>query len=362
MKNVLKILNETDFDSMIEEPDKKQNLRCKINTGYICNSDCSFCYFHSKRSSCNFSLETIKKQLEIAKDFGVKHVDFSGGEPTMHPKFIDAIKYAKKLGFESICCITNGSQLSNELYLKECVNCGLNDILVSIHGTQNIHDTITNRIGFFDKAINTIRNAKLLNIRNRINTVVTKQNYRNLPYLSTFIYDLSPFQWNIITYKMQYEYGNPSIENFISHDKTSPKIKEAINIVKNIVPLINVRYMPLCFMRGYEQYVTNYHQKKYDPFEWSNYLLQKFEQPEDCIMNMKYDSDCGDPTALNIEVIKSVRKQYRKSFKCGACKDFLICDGFENGYADIRDIEMEAKPDNKPTIKNPLHYRGNYDC
>ena len=161
---------------------------------------------------------------------------------------------------------------------------------------------------------------------------------------------------------MQYECGNPSIENFISHERSAPKIKEAIDLVRNIVPLINVRYMPFCYMRGYEQYVTNYHQKKYDSFEWSNYLLQKFEQSEDRIMNTEYDPKCGDPTKLNNEIIKSVRKQYRKPFKCGACKDFLLCDGFENGYADIRDIEMEAKPDIKPTIKNPLHYRGKYDC
>ena len=362
MKNLTKLINETDFNKLIEEPDRKQNLRCKINTGYICNSDCNFCYFHSKRDSRNFSLDAIKKQLHFAKDFGVKSVDFSGGEPTLHPNFIHAIKYANELEFKSICCITNGSKFSTKSYLRECIDNGLNDVLFSIHGTEILHDSITNRNGFFKKVIKAIQNSKRLNIRYRINTVVTKQNYKNLPELAEVIHKLEPHQWNMIIYKMQYECGNPLVDNFISHEKSSSKIKEAIDITKSVIPIINVRYIPFCFMRGHEKHVTNYHQKKYDPFEWSNYLLQKFEETEECILNMKYDPNCGNSTELNNESVKGVRKTYKKPFRCTLCKDFLICDGFENKYAEIRYIDMEASPDNKPMIKDPLYYRRTYDC
>jgi uncharacterized radical SAM superfamily Fe-S cluster-containing enzyme len=35
-------------------------------------------------------------------------VQFSGGEPTMSPYFIDAVRYARKVGYNSVQAATNG--------------------------------------------------------------------------------------------------------------------------------------------------------------------------------------------------------------------------------------------------------------
>lgn len=357
MNKIIKFLKETDFDDMILDIDSPQNLRCKINTGYICNSNCSFCYFHSKRSSCNYPIEVIKRQLDIAKKNGVKSVDFSGGEPTIHKDFIPALEYASELGFDNICCITNGSTFDDKEYIERCKRAGLNDILFSLHGTEYLHDFITGVEGLFGKAVRGIINANLNGLSTRVNTVIIKNNYRNLNMLAKELNELNLVQWNMIIYKMQYECGDPEKDNFVSHVKSSSRIKQAIDTATRGVKIINVRYIPMCFMRGYEKHVTNYNQKKYDPYEWSNCLLKEFEMGDEHIMNM---CDTIDMVKCNEEMIKYNRSKYTKPFKCSVCKDFLICDGFENGYSKRTDVRLEATKAMGNTIKNPLYYRGDY--
>lgn len=349
------------FDHLIERGGKVQNTRCKINTGFICDQACSFCYFYSKRKVCNTSLQCIMKQLNIAKNLGVESVDFSGGEPTIHESFLPALQYAKNLQFKNICCITNGTRLAKENFLRRCITRGLDDVLISIHGTVNVHYRISKTKNSFAKALNTINNCQKYGIKPRINTVVTKENYKDLPNLARVLKEERPYQWNLIIYKMQYECGDPEKDNFISHAESSLKIKDAIDIVVDTIPYINVRYIPFCYMRGYERHVTNYPQKKYDSCEWSNYLLRMFEMPEDEFMAMNVRTECIDLEAENEMNVTEIRKyQYTKPEGCVKCKNFLICDGFENKYAEREYVSENLSPTLGRIIRNSLHYRRGY--
>src|SRR3712207_7388309 len=39
-------------------------------------------------------------------------VQFSGGEPTISPHFIEAIRYSRKVGYNSVQCATNGIEFA----------------------------------------------------------------------------------------------------------------------------------------------------------------------------------------------------------------------------------------------------------
>src|SRR5437870_13733058 len=61
------------------------------------------------------SWEEIKEVLDNAVKIKPRRqlsVQFSGGEPTMHPYFIDAIRYARKLGHNSVQAATNGIEFA----------------------------------------------------------------------------------------------------------------------------------------------------------------------------------------------------------------------------------------------------------
>ncbi|MGK7395658.1 MAG: radical SAM protein [Candidatus Cyclobacteriaceae bacterium M3_2C_046] len=81
---------------------------CNYYVTYRCNASCSFCDIWQKPSPYA-APEKIWCNLLDLKKLGVKVIDFTGGEPLMHPVLDKLLEYAKKLGF--ITTITTNTLL-----------------------------------------------------------------------------------------------------------------------------------------------------------------------------------------------------------------------------------------------------------
>jgi len=98
--------------------------------------------------------------LDIASEYHIKDIDFSGGEPTIRNDFPELIEYASHLGFRTICVITNGTRIGDINYLKRLVDAGLNEVLLSVHGhDQKTHDFLVSSKGAFEKIRNTLETS-----------------------------------------------------------------------------------------------------------------------------------------------------------------------------------------------------------
>ena len=81
--------------------------------GKRCNFACSYCvdYLHDY-TSAHVPLENMKRLVDVVYE---KHQDnvfwsLTGGEPTIHPKFLDLCRYIKDKGSKMISVTTNGSR------------------------------------------------------------------------------------------------------------------------------------------------------------------------------------------------------------------------------------------------------------
>jgi len=270
------------------------------------------------------------------------------------------ISYAKQIGFKTICTISNGSIFCNRSILKEAMDAGLNDLLFSLHGPEEIQNGIMKIDNAYKRMIKSIENANALGIRVRVNTVVSTQTYRTLPDVASILNQHSILNYNMIMFKYCYDQVGASLEKTPSHKTTAEYMKRAIDNCN--VKYINARYIPFCMMRGYEKHVVNYHQKKYDPLEWLNTLVHRFHFPENEIINMCLDFLEEDKTQAVEDAIRSIcSSSYDKPYNCIRCREFLICDGFEKDYAKVMDINSEAEPcTGWEKITDPLYYRYNY--
>jgi len=98
----------------IREGEEQYPICCEIDPSNLCQNRCSFCcyseYLNEHKELLPFDLYLIT--LEEMKHCGVKSITFTGGgEPTLHPKFIEMAKKAYDLGFE-IGLVTNGIRLN----------------------------------------------------------------------------------------------------------------------------------------------------------------------------------------------------------------------------------------------------------
>jgi len=77
------------------------------------------------------SLDTTewKKILSKAWEWGIPHVVFTGGEPTLRPDFCELIQYAESLG-QVTGLITDGFRLTENDYLIGLMNSGLDHLMI----------------------------------------------------------------------------------------------------------------------------------------------------------------------------------------------------------------------------------------
>ena len=90
-------------------------LRVEWNLGKRCNYDCSYCGsdIHDRTSEhmpWEVYTSTVDKLVDTAKSVGkITRVSLTGGEPFVHPRIIDMLKYAKERGINRFSVTTNGS-------------------------------------------------------------------------------------------------------------------------------------------------------------------------------------------------------------------------------------------------------------
>lgn len=94
-----------------------KTIKVEWNLGKRCNYDCSYCpaSIHDNTSP-HTDIEILKSSVDQLMTLGKPiRLSFTGGEPTVHPKFPELVKYCKHVGISWISVTTNGT-LPYEFY------------------------------------------------------------------------------------------------------------------------------------------------------------------------------------------------------------------------------------------------------
>jgi organic radical activating enzyme len=119
--NTTKLLKHLDKLKKIQDGEPPSPVMAHISLINACNLTCSFCCFANRDLTDRLPTEKVKQALDSFKKIGVTGVEFTGGgEPTLHPDFIEITKYAHSLGFKLGIC-TNGVILGKKKFPKEVV-------------------------------------------------------------------------------------------------------------------------------------------------------------------------------------------------------------------------------------------------
>ena len=90
-------------------------------------------------------------------------VQFSGGEPTLSPYFLDAVRYARKVGYNSVQAATNGIEFAKSPeFCKQAAEAGLRYAYLQFDGIgneANSHRAVGNLFDVKLKAIHNLHNA-----------------------------------------------------------------------------------------------------------------------------------------------------------------------------------------------------------
>ena len=108
------------------------------------------------------SWEDIKTMLDNAISIKPRRqmsVQFSGGEPTMSPYFLDAVRYAKKVGYNSVQAATNGIEFAKSPeFAKAAFEAGLRYAYLQFDGIGNAANSHRLVGNLFDVKLRAIEN------------------------------------------------------------------------------------------------------------------------------------------------------------------------------------------------------------
>ncbi len=293
--------------------------RAKLDTGPLCNYNCSFCYYQGDLNK-KTDLSVILSRLDYLTECGITEVDLSGGESSLRPDWFELLAECKKRGMK-ISTVSNGYKFADWDFIKQSKEAGLEEILFSLHGyNAESHNKIVDHRFGWERIIAAINHAKQLGIVVRINCVVTPENYKKLDTLFVdLMMLLHPMEVNFLT--LNY-WGNTDRRLIkVSYSEVTDHIKKAIDRLNGYIKYINVRYTPYCYMEGYEQHVCNTYQHIYDVFDWNMAVYSGELDPE------QYKKD--PIKALYAAAAKDRNQSYIKPRDCVSCKYFGICDGME---------------------------------
>src|SRR5437016_379767 len=129
-----------------------------------CNMMCDPCFMDANQVGFvhELSWEDIQTLLDNAISIKPRRqmsVQFSGGEPTLSPYFLDAVRYARKVGYNSVQAATNGIEFAKSReFAKKAAEAGLRYAYLQFDGIGNAANSHRAVGNLFDVKIRAIEN------------------------------------------------------------------------------------------------------------------------------------------------------------------------------------------------------------
>ena len=134
-------------------PNGQVMRRLELHLTYTCPERCVFCSEEHRMEQFRAFPVTFGRVATVLRQHarrGVTNVHFTGGEPTIHPRFVDVLRLAKKLGMRTSIG-TIGTRLADHTFAERAVPF-LDEDLFSIHGPNAaLHNGRARRPGSFER-------------------------------------------------------------------------------------------------------------------------------------------------------------------------------------------------------------------
>ena len=299
-----------------EHEEAAHERRNWVRLTFDCNDRCVFCLDAHTHDGTNRAREEVKAQILDGRRKGAERLILSGGEPTIHPDFVDFVRLGRLAGYRKVQTVTNGRMFAYGDFLKRSLDAGLGEITFSIHGPNaKIHDALVGTKGAFEEEVTGLKQA-LADGRPIINidVCVNRGNVKQLPeLLATFTamgvreFDLL----HVIPFGRAYTEGKETL--FYDLEEMRPYLLEAFAYARKPGIHIWLNRFPPQHLEGFEDLIQ-------DPYKLGDEVRGRKEEYAH-LLERGVALDCRSP------------------HRCGHCYLQPLCDTLE----EVRETVEAAK-------------------
>lgn len=267
---------EEDKDTVKEAAMKHKRHWVRVTR--LCNQRCTFCLDSMNQDGTMIDVESLKAYIALGRRMGRERLILSGGEASVHPQFLDLIRYGKQVGYDWIQTITNGMMFSYQRFAKAAAEAGLNEATVSMHGhTAHLHDKLTGTPGAFVTGIKGIQNLQQTGkVVVNVDVVINKQNYRWLPEIIEYYYNLGIREFDllhIIPFGRGFDEHRHSL--FFDLNDAVPYFRKAFLWANKPGLYLWTNRLPVTYMEGAERLIQDPH-KLFSEFDGGRHNFEGY--------------------------------------------------------------------------------------
>lgn len=330
-----------------------------VDVGLKCVHRCQFCYysyldgsgdqFAGMRKASFLPAEHVKRLAAGLAREGFIGFDVTGGEPCLYPGIVELVAQARELGLASRI-ITLGQYLMRGMksapgqgrLVDALLAAGASDFLLSVHAVdeQNFA-AITGES--WQRLKSAMDHLDALGFDYCTNTTVFAANFRLLPDIARQIARHRVYVANIIIMNAYYAWSRPGArtrEVQGHYSDIRPYLAAARDLLEAEGIAVNVRYAPLCTMRGLERNLVGITGVRHDPHEWMNCIDHSSPgAPEAMAKRLPLnDWEPHYPLTPCHGDRDLVAQRAGKAFpaKCRGCRAIAVCDGVDPNYLAAR--------------------------
>jgi molybdenum cofactor biosynthesis enzyme MoaA len=243
-----------------QHEDAAHEKRNWVRLTFDCNDHCVFCLDAHTHNGEMRSRDEVKAQILDGRRKGATRLILSGGEPTIHPDYVDFVRLGRRAGYSKIQTVTNGRLFSYGDFLKRCLAEGLSEITFSIHGPNaKVHDALVGTKGAFDEEIRGL-SAALADGRPVVNVdiVVNRANVRHLPEMLRLFTEMGVGEFDllqVVPFGRAFTDGRDTL--FYDLDEARPFIQEALAFSKRPDVHLWMNRFPPQYLEGYEHLIQD---------------------------------------------------------------------------------------------------------
>jgi MoaA/NifB/PqqE/SkfB family radical SAM enzyme len=253
-------------DKVSSHEEAAHEKRNWVRLTFDCNDHCIFCLDSDAHNGEMRDREDVKRQILEGRRAGATRLILSGGEPTIHPSYVDFVHLGRQAGYSKIQTVTNGRMFSYGDFLQRCLAAGLSEITFSIHGPNaKVHDALVGTKGAFDQEMAGLRSALAhrdaspagLPIVN-VDIVVNRGNIRVLPEMLRLFYGMGVKEFDllqVVPFGRAFTDGRDTL--FYDLAEMRPTIQEALAFSKKPDVHVWMNRFPPQHLEGYEHLIQD---------------------------------------------------------------------------------------------------------
>ena len=227
-----------------------------------CNSRCVFCLDTDTPRNVYLLEPDVRQEIKRGRDeLNADKIILSGGEGSIHPKFVDFVRYARDIGYNRIQTVTNGYMFSKREFYLAAVEAGLGEITFSLHGhTPELHDRLTGSPGAFHRLMKgmmrAVRDGRIIV---NVDVCINKQNVPYIDQIVALCLSVGVNEFDLLHVIPQGAAFQNRDELFYDPVEHLPRLQKVFRLNRHPNVVVWTNRFPVEFLEGLEDLIQDPH-------------------------------------------------------------------------------------------------------